>query len=106
MLFIDDFIRISWVYFLSGNAQVFSMFKKFKTMNEVQSGYKLKSLRSDNGKEYTSNEFERFCADMGIGHQLTVSYSPQQNGVCKRRNRTVVELARSMTTDKKLLLKF
>ena len=45
-------------------------------MVETQSGYKLKTLRSNNGKEYTSNKFEQFFADMGINHQLTINYSP------------------------------
>ena len=73
---------------------MFSVFKKFKMMVEKQSGCLLKCLRLDNGKEYTSNDFDKFCADMGIGHQLTVGYSPQQNGISKRKNRTVVEMAR------------
>ena len=60
-------------------------------MVESESGCKIKMLRSDNGKEYTSNEFNVFYEDMGITHQLTVSYNPQQNGVSERKNRTVME---------------
>ena len=106
VLFIDDLTRITWVYFLRSKGDVFSVFKKFKAIVETESGCKLKNLRSDNGKEYTSNEFEKFCADMGIKHQLTVSYSPQQNDVSERKSRTVVEMARCMLMDKKLPLKF
>ena len=86
MLFIDDLTRITLVYFLRSKGQVFSVFKIFKAMVETQSECKLKTLRSNNGKEYTSNEFEKFYADMGIKHQLTVSYSPQQNDVSERKN--------------------
>jgi len=50
-------------------------------MVESQSGCKIKTLRSDNGKEYTSIEFNIFCEDMGIVHQLIVSYTPLQNGI-------------------------
>ncbi|KAL0416080.1 UNVERIFIED_CONTAM: Retrovirus-related Pol polyprotein from transposon TNT 1-94 [Sesamum latifolium] len=106
VLFIDDFTRMTWVYFLSCKGQVFSIFKKYKAMVESQSGCMLKCLRTYNGKEYTSNEFNNFCADLGISYQLTTSYSPQQNGVSERKNRTVVEMARCMMMDKKLPLKF
>ncbi|GKV48447.1 hypothetical protein SLEP1_g55260 [Rubroshorea leprosula] len=62
----------------------------------------IKTLRSDNGNEYTSSEFNKFCEDAGIGHQLTVPYSPQQNGVLERKNRTVMEIARCMLHEKRL----
>nr|KYP39290.1 Retrovirus-related Pol polyprotein from transposon TNT 1-94 [Cajanus cajan] len=102
LLFIDDLTRMTWVYFLSSKAQTFDVFKKFRAMVESQSGCKIKMLRSDNGKEYTSNEFNAFCEDMGIVHQLTVSYTPEQNGVSKRENRTVMEMARCLIAEKKL----
>ena len=93
---------MTWVYFLSSKAQTFSVFKKFRAMVEFESGCKIKKLRSDNGKEYTSNEFNMFCEDMGITHQLTVSYTPQQNGVAERRNRTLMDMVRSMLSNSTL----
>ena len=75
-------------------------------MVENESGCKLKMLRSDNDKEYTSNKFNDFCDEMGIKHQLTVSYSPQQNVVSERKNRTVMEMARCLMVKKKLPKKF
>ncbi|KAK2404761.1 putative mitochondrial protein [Trifolium repens] len=102
ILFIDDLTRMTWVYFLTSKAHTFNVFKKFRAMVESQSGCKIKMLRSDNGKEYTSNEFNRFCEDMGIVHQLTVSYTPEQNGVSERKNRTVMEMARCLIAEKKL----
>jgi transposase InsO family protein len=66
----------------------------------------LKKLRSDRGGEYTSNEFEEFCAKQGMERQLTVAYSPQQNGVAERRNRTICEMARSVLIEKEMLVKF
>ncbi|TXG63371.1 hypothetical protein EZV62_010365 [Acer yangbiense] len=83
-------------------AQTFDVFKKFKSMVEMESGWKLKVLRSDNGREYTSNSFNAFCEDMGIKHQLTVPYTPQQNRVLERKIRTVMEMARSLIAEKKL----
>lgn len=102
VLFIDDYTRMTWVYFLKQKSEVFSVFKRFKQMIEVQSGLKIKVLRTDNGGEYTSNEFKAFCDEFGIVHQLTIPYSPQQNGVAERKNRTVMEMARCLLFEKKL----
>ncbi|KAJ4713761.1 Retrovirus-related Pol polyprotein from transposon TNT 1-94 [Melia azedarach] len=106
ILFVDDLTRMTWVYFMNNKSQAFSCFKKFKSLAETQSGVKVKKLRTDNGKEYISNEFDKFCEDAGIQHQLTVPYSPQQNGVCERKNRTLLEMARSMMHEKNLPKKF
>ena len=95
-----------WVYFMRKKSEVFNVFKKFKALAEAQSGCKLQKLRSDRGKEYTSSEFDVFCEDEGIEHQLTVGYTPQQNGVSERKNRTVMEMARCMLTETNLPKKF
>ncbi|KAI5330093.1 hypothetical protein L3X38_029490 [Prunus dulcis] len=98
--FIDDFSRMCWVYFLRNKSDTFNVFKKFKAFVELQSGFSLKKLRSDRGGEYTSHEFQDFCASIGMERQLTIAYSPQQNGVAERRNRTICEMARSMMIEK------
>ncbi|RVW24539.1 Retrovirus-related Pol polyprotein from transposon TNT 1-94 [Vitis vinifera] len=74
----------------------------FKKMVETQSGQNVKVLRTDNGGEYISKEFNVFCQEAGIVHQLTAPYSPQQNGISERKNRTVMEMARCMLFEKKL----
>ncbi|TXG46650.1 hypothetical protein EZV62_011029 [Acer yangbiense] len=99
-------VWMTWVYFLANKAQTFDVFKKFKSMVEMESGCKFKVLRSDNGREYTSNRFNAFCEDMGIKHQLTVLYTPQQNRVSERKNRTVIEMARCLIAEKKLSKSF
>jgi transposase InsO family protein len=96
ILFIDDYSRMTWVYFLHEKSEVFKTFQKFKNHVEKQSGRNIKVLRSDRGKEYTSKEFNKFCEEEGVEHQLTVGYAPEQNGVSERKNRTVMEMARSM----------
>ncbi|RVW53770.1 Retrovirus-related Pol polyprotein from transposon TNT 1-94 [Vitis vinifera] len=101
-LFIDDLSRMTWVYFLKAKSQVLSMFKSFKKMVETQSGQKVKVLRTDNGGEYTSKEFNVFCQEARIAHQLTTPYSSQQNGVYERNNITVMEMARCMLFEKNL----
>ncbi|CAL2225681.1 unnamed protein product [Prunus armeniaca] len=102
ILFIDEYTRMTWVYFLRERSEVFNIFKKFKTHVEKQSGHYIKALRSDRGKEYTSKEFNKFCEDEGVEHQLTVGYAPEQNGVSERKNRTIMEMARSMIFEKGL----
>ncbi|KAL0410575.1 UNVERIFIED_CONTAM: Retrovirus-related Pol polyprotein from transposon TNT 1-94 [Sesamum latifolium] len=96
LLFIDDYSRKTWVYFLKEKSEVFGTFKKFKAMVENQSGFRIKALRSDRGGEFTSNEFKVFYEQNGIHRPMTTPYSPQQNGVAERKNRTILNMARSM----------
>lgn len=100
--FFDDFTRMAWVYFLKQKSEAFSVFKKLKVFVENQSGCLLKKLKTDNGKEYTSAKFNKFCDDLGVERRLTVSYSPQQNRVSERKNRFVLEMAKCMIFEKKL----
>lgn len=102
LLFIDDYTRMTWVYFLKERSEVYGVFKKFKQLVETQSGHKLKTLRSDRGTEYKSHHFDKFCEEEGVERQLSVAYTPQQNGVSERKNRTIMEMARSMLYDKEL----
>ncbi|KAA3483055.1 Retrovirus-related Pol polyprotein from transposon TNT 1-94 [Gossypium australe] len=96
ILFINDYSRFCWVYFLKHISKVASVFWKFKAAAETKSGCKLKTLRSDNGTEYTSAMFQGFCDEEGIKHQLTNTYTPHQNGVNKRKNRTLMDMARCL----------
>eukprot|EP00253_Pinus_taeda_P007436 PITA_07436 len=69
------------------------MFLAFKSFVEKQSGHQILKLRSDNGGEYVNNDFINFCTENGIQMQHIVSYTPQQNGVVERKNRTLKEMA-------------
>ncbi|RVW55367.1 Retrovirus-related Pol polyprotein from transposon TNT 1-94 [Vitis vinifera] len=102
VLFIDDFTRMTWVFFMKQKSEVFSIFKKFKSFVEKQSGCYIKTLRSDRGMEYTSSQFGNFCEDEGVERQLTVAYTPQQNGVVERKNQTVMEMAKAILYEKGL----
>ena len=99
MTFTDEKTHYSWVYFLKTKDQAFDRFQEWKAMVEKVSGKKLKTLRSDNGGEYTSKMFEAYLKSEGIRHEQTIPKTPQQNGVAERLNRTLVELSRSMLLD-------
>lgn len=92
--FIDDFSRKAFVYFLRHKDQYLEKFKEFKLMVENDTGRKIKILRSDNAKELVSADFSNFLRQSGIKRQLSVEYTPQQNGVAERMNRTLVEMGR------------
>ena len=63
--FIDDFSRKLWVYILKEKSAAFTTFKNFKALVEAESGYKLKTLQSNRGGEYTSNMFQEYCREQG-----------------------------------------
>ena len=94
--FIDDYSRCCTVYFMRHKSEVLDKFKEFEAATTTDSGQKVCTLRSDNGGEYVSQELETYLKSKGIRHKLTVPYSPQQNGVAERMNRTLMESARSM----------
>ena len=77
-------------------------FQEFKALVENQTGRKIQALRSDNGGEYTSKEFDGYCRQEGIKRQLTVPYTPKQNGVAERKNRSIVGATRAMLHDQSL----
>lgn len=87
-------------------SEVFNVFKKFKAAVEKESGRVIKAMRTDRGGEFTSKEFQEFCEENGIRRPLTVPRSPQQNGVAERKNRTILDMARSMLKGKKLPKEF
>nr|GEZ82661.1 zinc finger, CCHC-type [Tanacetum cinerariifolium] len=105
-LLVDDCTRFMWTYFLTSKDQAFSTFKEFRKYIEMEMRMKLRMLRTDRASEFTSNEFTKYCKENGIARQLTAPYSPQQNGVVERRNRTVLSTTRSMMKAMKLPLTF
>ena len=99
MLFIDDFTRMAWVCFLKEKSEAFKLFKTFKTLVENEKEAKIKCLRSDNGGEFNSKEFDLFYETHGIKRQFSTARTPQQKGIVERRNRTVQEDSRTILNE-------
>lgn len=94
MLLVDDYSRVMWVYLLKSKDEAFQAFKNFRSLVEVETGEKVKTLRTDRGGEFLSNQFTNYCKETGLERHYTSPYSPQQNGVVERKNRTVLEMVR------------
>ena len=94
--FIDDYSCCVKVYFIRHKSEVLQKFKEFEAAATNEADCKIGTLRTDNGGEYMSSEFEEFLKSKGIKHETSVVYSPQQNGVSERMNRTLLESARAM----------
>jgi len=97
--FIVDFSRNTCIYFLKKKSEVFDKFKEFKALVENHAEKKIKVLRTNNGGDFCSKEFEEFCKKCGIAQQKPTPYTPQQNGVEERMNKPLMERARSMLSD-------
>lgn len=91
--FLHDYTRKVWIYMLAKKSEVFSKFKSFKALVENQIGHKIKCLKTDNGGEFFSSEFDSFCADNGIRRIKVVPFTPQENGATERLNRMILEKA-------------
>lgn len=102
----DDFSRKTFLYFLKEKSQVTKTFKLFKNAIENETDHRIKKLRTDNGTEYVNNELLNFCEESGILQQFTCTYTPEQNGVAERANRTIVERAKCMLYDAGLETRF
>ena len=102
MLLVDDYTRMTAVFFLKNKSEAFENFKIYKEMVENEMDSIIKFLRQDNGGEFTSKEFMDYCNNHGIKRQLSVARTPQQNGVVERKNEIVQEMAQTMIMDSKL----
>jgi transposase InsO family protein len=106
ILFIDDYTRMTWVYFLKAKSESFEKFANFQHMVENATREKVASLRIHNGGEFTSTEFNDYCRVNGIKRKLINSYTPQQNGVIERMNITLMGMVRSMMQFKGMSTKY
>jgi transposase InsO family protein len=96
LLLIDDHSQKTWIYFLNNKDGVLAKFQEFKAQVENLTERKIKVLRSHNGGEYTSKNFNNLCIEEGIKREFIVPYNPQQNGVVERKNRSIIEATKEM----------
>ncbi|GJT16815.1 putative ribonuclease H-like domain-containing protein [Tanacetum coccineum] len=98
----DDFSRFSWVFFLATKDETSEILKTFITGIENLIDLRVKVIRCDNGTEFKNRVMNQFCEMKGIKREFSVARTPQQNRVAERKNKTLIEAARTMLADSKL----
>ena len=93
MLLVDDYTRMTTVCFLKNKSEAFENFNIYKEMVENEMDSRIKCLRSDNGREFTSKEFMDYYSSHGIKRKFFVARTCQQNRVVERKNRTIQEMS-------------
>ncbi|WVZ93362.1 hypothetical protein U9M48_039349 [Paspalum notatum var. saurae] len=96
LVVVDDFSRFSWVFFMEFKDEAFGFVRDLVLRLRNESHKAIRAIRSDNGREFRNSCFENFCRDLGLEHQFSSPYTPPQNGVVERKNRTLVEMAQTM----------
>ena len=94
--FVDDFTRYSHVYLISHKSEALECFRRFMNLVENQTERTIKTLKTNCGCEYLSEQFKELCNEKEIRRQLTIPHTPQQNSVAERRNHTLLEMFKSM----------
>ncbi|KAL2232022.1 UNVERIFIED_CONTAM: Retrovirus-related Pol polyprotein from transposon TNT 1-94 [Sesamum indicum] len=93
---IDNFSRKVFIFLMKHKSEVFEKFEKWRVLVENQIGKRLKSLRTDNGLEFCNQSFSDLCGKYGMKRHKTNPYTPQQNGVAERMNRTLLDKVRCL----------
>ena len=104
--FIDDYSRFVVTYTMQRKDEALDKFKEYVAMVETMFEYKMKKVRNDKGGEYLSKMFDDYLKERGTQDERTVPYTPEQNGIAERMNRTLMEKVRSMLYHSKLPLRF
>ena len=104
--FTDDYSRYGFVYLMRQKSETFDKFREYKVEAEKELGFHIKQLRYDRGSEYLSGEFKFYLTQEGIVSQLSAPGTPQENGVAERRNRTLLDMVRSILSYSSLPISF
>lgn len=99
---VDDYSRYTWIHLIRFKSDVASVLSSFIAYAENQFSTKVLTIRSDNAKEFTDGPLKLLLQSKGITHQLSCSYTPQQNGVVERKHRHLLETARTLHLQSKL----
>lgn len=103
---VDDFSRGTWTFLMSHKSQVPTLLRHFIQMVHTQFQRTIRVVRSDNGLEFVNQECQALFLSLGIIHQRSCVYTPQQNGVVERKHRHILEVARSLLFHSHLPLHF
>jgi transposase InsO family protein len=106
LVIIDDYSHFTWVIFLQDKSETQEVLKKFLKRSQNEFDVRVRKIRSDNGTEFKNIQVEDFLDEEGIKHEFSTLYTPQQNEVAKRKNRTLIEMARTMIDEYKTLDRF
>ncbi|GJT23466.1 retrovirus-related pol polyprotein from transposon TNT 1-94 [Tanacetum coccineum] len=106
LVIVDDYYRYTWTLFLRSKDETQEVLKDFLTMIQRNLQAPVTSVRTDRGTEFLNTTLNAFFKEEGIEHQTSTPRTPEQNDVVERRNRTLVEAARTMLSASKLLLFF
>ena len=96
LVVVDDYSRFTWVKFLRSKDETPEIIIKLIKQLQVGLNKIVRFIRTDNGTEFVNQQLTQFYEDLGITHERSIPRTPQQNGVVERRNRTLVEAARTM----------
>jgi transposase InsO family protein len=106
LVIVDDYSRFTWVFFLQEKSQTQDTLKGFLKRAQNEFGLRIKKIRSDNGTEFKNSQIEGFLEEEGIKHEFSSPYTPQQNGVVERKNRTLLDMAKTLLDEYKTLDRF
>jgi hypothetical protein len=98
---VDDYSCFTWVFFLQEKSQTQETLKGFLRQYQNEFGLRIKKIRRDNGTEFKNSQIEGFLEEEGIKHEFSYPYTPQQNGVVERKNRTLLDMTRTMLDEYK-----
>jgi transposase InsO family protein len=101
LVIVDDYSRFTWVFFLQEKSQTQEILKRFLRWAQNEFGLRIKKIRSENGTEFKNSQIEGFLEEEGIKHEFSSLYTPQQNGVVERKNRTLLDMERTMLDEYK-----
>jgi len=101
LVIVDDYSRFTWVFFLQDKSEVQGVLRKFIKRAQNEFEVRIKNIRSDNGTEFKNTSIEQFLDEEGMKHEFSAPYTPQQNGIVERKNRTLIEAARTMLDEYK-----
>ena len=99
LVIVDDYTHFTWTLFISSKDETYHVFKHFAKGVQNEKNYSIVSIKSDHGRDFQNEKFNRFCSKLGIKHNFSAPRTLQQNGVVERKNRSLEELARTMLNE-------